>query len=357
MEGVYISCFMNGAAFMFFGYACYSLLMKKPRSRMQNVLGLTLVFWTFLEFKDIVLCFFSLRTEKILSALTFVDGWAVAACSFYLLELTMPGWINRKRIAVLLTPYLLFTVAYLCTFYDPLLFAYFGFILIYSIVVVFVIVRAMRRYHKYVQRNYSYSEHIDVVWLRKVMFLLVACLLIWAYSCIHTTTWGDALYYFSSVALWFVIIHYSLHQVSIPMPENSQEEELLLQKAVEENEGAEKGNSIYYMFKEELQKVMEVQQLYLNPKLTISDVAGAIGTNRTYLSSYFNNELAITFYDYINNLRVEKSSKKLLAAYPCVMNVDEIAERSGFNSTSTFRRAFLKNTGMTPLEYRKSVQT
>ncbi|WP_349943578.1 helix-turn-helix domain-containing protein [Bacteroides cellulosilyticus] len=38
------------------------------------------------------------------------------------------------------------------------------------------------------------------------------------------------------------------------------------------------------------------------------------------------------------------------------MNIDEIAERSGFNSTSTFRRAFFKNTGMTPLQYRKSIQ-
>ena len=41
---------------------------------------------------------------------------------------------------------------------------------------------------------------------------------------------------------------------------------------------------------------------------------------------------------------------------PDTMNIDEIAERSGFNSTSTFRRAFLKNTGMTPLQYRKSIQ-
>lgn len=101
---------------------------------------------------------------------------------------------------------------------------------------------------------------------------------------------------------------------------------------------------------------MEEQQLYLNPKLTISDVTNAIGTNRTYLSSYFNNKLNITFYDYINNLRIEKTGKQLLATYPYTMNIDEIAERSGFNSTSTFRRAFFKNTGMTPLQYRKSIQ-
>lgn len=101
---------------------------------------------------------------------------------------------------------------------------------------------------------------------------------------------------------------------------------------------------------------MEEQQLYLNPKLTIGDVANAIGTNRTYLSSYFNHQLNTTFYDYINNLRIEKASKKLLSVYPYTMNIDEIAECSGFNSTSTFRRAFLKNTGMTPLQYRKSIQ-
>ncbi|RGU30548.1 helix-turn-helix domain-containing protein [Bacteroides cellulosilyticus] len=357
MEGINISYFMNGAAFMFFGYVSFRLLTHRPRSRIQRILGLTLAFWALLEFKDILLYFPSLKTERLVNSLLFIDGWAVAACSFYLLELTAPGWLNWKKIFLLFSPYLIFTIAYLCTFYAPIFPFYFGFILLYSAVIVLIVTFAARRYQRYIHNNYSYSEHIDVAWLKKATLILAICLLTWVYTSIHITGWGDTIYYISSVVLWFVIIHYSAYQISIPMP-NNLKGNLLAKEPVEENEttGTEQENGSYYAFREELLKVMEEQQLYLNPKLTISDVANAIGTNRTYLSSYFNNKLNITFYDYINNLRIEKTGKQLLATYPYTMNIDEIAERSGFNSTSTFRRAFFKNTGMTPLQYRKSIQ-
>ena len=97
-------------------------------------------------------------------------------------------------------------------------------------------------------------------------------------------------------------------------------------------------------------------KLYLNPKLTISDVANFIGTNRTYLSHYINNTLQTNFYDYINNYRIENASKSLLTYVNPILTIEEVAEKSGFNSTSTFRRAFLKNTGMTPLQFRKTIQ-
>ena len=130
MEGINISYFMNGAAFMFFGYVSFRLLTHRPRSRIQRILGLTLAFWALLELKDILLYFPSLKTERLVNSLLFIDGWAVAACSFYLLELTAPGWLNWKKIFLLFSPYLIFTIAYLCTFYAPIFPFYFGFILL-----------------------------------------------------------------------------------------------------------------------------------------------------------------------------------------------------------------------------------
>lgn len=358
MEGFNVSYFMNGAAFMFFGYASFRLLTNKPRSRIQSILGMILAFWALLEFKDILLYFPSLKTERLVNSLLFVDGWAVAACSFYLLELIAPRWLNWRRVAVLFSPYIAFTIVYLCTFYSPVFPFYFGFILVYSLVIVLIVTFGARRYQRYIRNNYSYSEHIDVAWLKKATLILAICLMTWIYTSMHITGWGDAIYYLSSIVLWFVIIYYSAYQITVPMP-NNLSGNLLATAPQEENENdycTEQDNGFSHAFKEELQKVMEEQQLYLNPKLTVGDVANAIGTNRTYLSSYFNHQLNTTFYDYINNLRIEKASKKLLSVYPYTMNIDEIAECSGFNSTSTFRRAFLKNTGMTPLQYRKSIQ-
>ena len=158
MEGFNVSYFMNGAAFMFFGYASFRLLTNKPRSRIQSILGMILAFWALLEFKDILLYFPSLKTERLVNSLLFVDGWAVAACSFYLLELIAPRWLNWRRVAVLFSPYIAFTIVYLCTFYSPVFPFYFGFILVYSLVIVLIVTFGARRYQRYIRNNYSYSE-------------------------------------------------------------------------------------------------------------------------------------------------------------------------------------------------------
>lgn len=349
--------FINGMAFMFFMYVSYRMLRNKKRARIESILGYTFAFWALLEIKDLLIDYSVIPEETyFIHVLFFIDSWAVAACSFYLLELTSPGWINLRRIGALLSPFILLTALYTITG-SPILFTVgIIFFLLYSIVIVFVVAFAARRYNKYVRNNYSYSEHIDISWLKKTTVILAVCLLAWIITSISVTAWGDCIYYLSSILLWFVIVYYSEYQISIPIPENIKGN-LMPGKLNEETKPKEiDGQSYNYAFQEALQKVMEEQALYLNPKLTINEVSIAIGTNRTYLSAYFNNEMNITFYDYINNLRIEKASKKLLSAYPYTMNIDEIAERSGFNSTSTFRRAFLKNTGMTPLQYRKSIQ-
>ena len=55
---------------------------------------------------------------------------------------------------------------------------------------------------------------------------------------------------------------------------------------------------------DKLTRLMEVNKVYLNPKVSLSEVALAIGSNKTYLSDYFNNSLNTTFYDYINRYRI-----------------------------------------------------
>ena len=54
-----------------------------------------------------------------------------------------------------------------------------------------------------------------------------------------------------------------------------------------------------------------------------------------------------TFYDYVNALRIHKKSVPLMQEHP-EYAFDYIARQSGFNSLSTFQRAFRKYTGTTP---------
>lgn len=88
-----------------------------------------------------------------------------------------------------------------------------------------------------------------------------------------------------------------------------------------------------------LKGLME-QQLFLRHDLKLTDLAREAGTCRTYLSSYLNNDLQVSFSDYINRQRVEYACQ-LVEKNP-KMDAEEVAERSGFSSLTTYKRNLAK---------------
>ena len=95
---------------------------------------------------------------------------------------------------------------------------------------------------------------------------------------------------------------------------------------------------------------MDEQQLYLNSNLTLQDLAQALNTNRTYMSNYLSQVRGQSFYDFINQLRIERVSLPMMREHP-EYKLEHVAKESGFASISTFRRAFIKLTGQTPSLY------
>ena len=145
-------------------------------------------------------------------------------------------------------------------------------------------------------------------------------------------------------AICFIIFHllyYSLRQEWIPQAQDMESEET----GVSRNFVSQMGGK--------LEEYIREKELYLNPKLSLSDLAVEMGTNRSYLSNCLNNELGITFYDYINSFRLEKA-KEILDDSGFEGCIEDVAIRSGFNSVSTFRRSFQKKYGCTPSQYRKN---
>lgn len=90
----------------------------------------------------------------------------------------------------------------------------------------------------------------------------------------------------------------------------------------------------------ELYRLMEVEQIYLRHDLKLSDLASEVGTCRTYLSSYINNDLQMSFSDYINSHRVNYA-RKLMTDNPEI-DLEAVALQSGFSSITTFKRNMAK---------------
>lgn len=90
---------------------------------------------------------------------------------------------------------------------------------------------------------------------------------------------------------------------------------------------------------------------YLRSGLTIKELADTLLSNRTYLSEYIKTTYGISFCDWITGLRIDYA-KNIMAQYPKLI-ISDIAEKSGFLSSSHFIRLFKENTGYTPAKWRK----
>ncbi len=99
--------------------------------------------------------------------------------------------------------------------------------------------------------------------------------------------------------------------------------------------------------------LVEDERLFLQPELTLNDIALKLKSNRTYVSHIINTSFQCTFYEFINRKRIDYA-KELITQKPG-LSQEQMAEQSGFASTSTFSRVFKKQTGSTFSEWRKAV--
>lgn len=100
------------------------------------------------------------------------------------------------------------------------------------------------------------------------------------------------------------------------------------------------------------QQDMQDHARYLDMDLTLGELAAAIGATPRDLSEAINGEGGVSFYDFVNRYRVA-AARKLLLEEPGERILD-IAYQSGFNTKSTFNKAFKAETGQSPSEFRKS---
>ena len=91
---------------------------------------------------------------------------------------------------------------------------------------------------------------------------------------------------------------------------------------------------------------------YVQQGLTIKELSEILHTNRTYLSAYIKTTYKMTFREWITGLRLEYA-KNILKEHPEI-NVQKLAEASGFLSRSNFIKSFADKEGCTPAKWRKA---
>jgi AraC-like DNA-binding protein len=107
-------------------------------------------------------------------------------------------------------------------------------------------------------------------------------------------------------------------------------------------------------YKGRLEQIMQSQQAYLRPDLTLPKLAEAVGCSINHLSQVINSGFGMSFFDYLNQYRIEHA-KALLSRFDSQSNaILDVAFTVGFNSNSAFYAAFKKCVEQTPAQYRKA---
>ena len=353
-----ISAFLIGITTSFFTiFAIHILCWRKRRTRFQTVVGIIMAVWAVWCAKDLVTTFPHMYRSEVLRWILIIDGCSALTYTIFIFEVVMPGWTTLRRLALLTLPFALFVLVYALWPSRGVIYAYITFLWCYAWAVVFVGYIKMKRYLDYVRCEYSNIDKIDVSWLRPVFLFAIVGQLAWLFTSLYASVATDIVYFFSIIVLWLVVLHYSWDfQPIVVENETEQAESMGDMKTMEESlantTGAPSEKPISPIAHGKLEQLVEEQKLYLRPNLTLQELAQALGSNRTYVSTYLSQVMGQTFYDYINRLRIEKKSIPLMQQHP-EYTLEQIATESGFQSISTFRRSFQKLKGVMPSEYRK----
>ena len=129
------------------------------------------------------------------------------------------------------------------------------------------------------------------------------------------------------------------------------DEELLTNSGIEPEMVSEEVPESYTEFIEKVDNWIKTDG-YVQQGLTIKELSKILYTNRTYLSAYIKTTYKMTFREWITSLRLEYA-KNILKEHPEI-NIQKLAESSGFLSQSNFIKLFSEKEGCTPAKWKKA---
>lgn len=339
--------FVNGAvAMLFLIYGAYFLRISTP-NRLKHIFGWSMLLWSVLLSKDVLFVTEYLDHDSTLyKGLMMLDNCAVVTCNIYVIELLRPGRLNWKYILFNFSGFLLLLLLYIAFPSEAIYNANIVFTVLYCTATFVYLTISTIRYYKMVKNSFSDLTRLDISWLWKSVIIMLFNLAFWLYMYTSQDYKFDIWYYLALTVLWSVIAYKTEHQATFTS------EEAVAPETIEEQSSTMSGEDNFH-FSARLQELIDSAYFCNTPQLTLNELASQLNTNRTTLSIYINKVLGTNFYDMINNSRLEHAEKLLLDS-ECKLTQEQIAEQSGFNSLSTFRRAFQKKNGMSPAQFRRN---
>lgn len=212
----------------------------------------------------------------------------------------------------------------------------------------FLSIQLLRKYQVYVNNNFSETSRLKLNWLKIILTILLVLCSQWLVEVILREYFSLFFNYDYSIQILGIM---ALVLAVGGIRQSSLTEVNFAEESPETN--AKTLVQVDETVLQQIQNGMEVQQLYLNPTLTLAEFAKALKLNPKMVSQQINTGFKKSFNDFVNEYRVEEVKRRLNSADIERMTILGIAYESGFNSKTTFNRIFKDFTGVAPREFVK----
>jgi AraC-like DNA-binding protein len=242
----------------------------------------------------------------------------------------------------------------LLNIHDPIYSIFDGLLPVQGIIYTILTIKTVAEYNRSIKDSYSNIDLINLNWLK---YLTLGMIIIW--SIVAFLTIADIVMprlgqINALLNIPLSILIYSIGYMGLKQPEiflnpflipSQSESNVKYQRSGLSDENAEE-------IKHRLLTLMTSEKPFLSHDLTLQKLAEQLKTSSHNLSEVINTRIHQSYYDFINQYRVEEFKNRLSDPENERYNLLSIAFDSGFQSKGTFNSIFKKFTGMTPSEYK-----
>ncbi len=231
----------------------------------------------------------------------------------------------------------------------------------------------LQRYEDNIRAQFSNITSISLRWLKLICLGLAVLALLGMISALLRSgaQWRYPVFLVAGFVLSVATAIYAFKHKALPatepagedssnltMDENPDQEPVTVDEPAKFNEekkysrsGLSSDTASYYLDK---LRELEKEHFFLEESLTLRHLAEQLSMSPHHLSQLLNEQLNLSFYDYINQLRINYA--KVLLIEDLERPIMDVLFAAGFNTKSTFYSAFKKVEGVTPSQFRKQAQ-
>ncbi len=240
----------------------------------------------------------------------------------------------------------------------------YGLILFFTILFYTIVTfQKIRQYQKETDFNLSFSSKpLKLKWLMFVpITFTIFFTLYFTFGIINaveneTVVDVNMLSHFGLTFISFLVSYFGLRQPSFFYSELIETEENKNTETEDKNDESKFSDNELEALSQNLNRIMVEERVFLNPLLTLSDLAFKTNMKKADLTYLLNKVIGKNFFTYVNEFRIQEVIRKFKSKDYDHYTIIAIAYESGFNSKSTFNSLFKEYTNQTPSQFRSALK-